>query len=111
MRPIACALLGGALVCFASNARGEDPEPDGVAPVASDEEYRTPLAGKPFVTDFLGEHVDLPVRDRGQTFAITIGSSFFEPPIGSQRVVPFAALYYNLTRNERRLRTTIAALV
>ncbi|MBI3725762.1 hypothetical protein HY251_17685 [bacterium] len=105
-------LLVSTLALLVSPARGQDqpgPDESGVAPVTSD--YRTPLAGQPYEADVFGRHIVVEERDRSFTTAITLGTSYFYPPIGSQRIVPFAALYVNGLWETRRLRATIAALV
>lgn len=99
------ALLVALLALVPAAARAEDD----VAAVTS--EYHTPLAGRPLETDFAGQHVSVPARDRGNTIALTAGTTYFTPDIGDSRFVPFAAIYLLHLSEDRRFRATIAALV
>lgn len=73
--------------------------------------YRTPLAGEPFHTVFLGETVDIPRRDRGNQMALSLGGTFYLPKDGNDIGIPLIALYLLHTREDYRLRLTASGVV
>ena len=68
------------------------------------EEYRTPLAGAPFHTTFLGNGVNMPRRDRSRELAVTLGGTVFSPPEDDNIGVPIAALYWRRDTADGRVR-------
>ncbi len=99
-----------ALCCcltFLPSAQAAVPSKDvgSIAADAGQAEYRTPLAGEPYVLTLLGEQIVIPPRDRANQLALTLGGTFFSPAVGNTDALPFAALYWR--RESQRSRTRL----
>ena len=86
-------------------------EERGAAASGEAAEYRTPLAGEPFHTVFMGKPVDIPAQDRGRVTALTLGGVFYTPKQGETFVTPIGALFLKRVWEESRTRNVISIFV
>jgi len=84
---------------------------EGEVPVAESGEYRTPLAGEPFHTVFMGYPVDIAARDRGHVTALMLGGAFYTPEQGETSITPLGAFYLKRMWEESRTRNVISLFV
>lgn len=92
----------------------EDPSLEAQSPSETkkeDEEYRTPLAGRPLKTSVFGTDVDIQERYRGNTLAVTLGLTFYTPNIGGQTSLPLFAGYWRRIWEQRRIRAIVSGVV
>ncbi len=75
------------------------------------EEYRTPLAGEPLYTLFMGKSIDIPATDRSNLTALTLGGAFFTSKQGETSLTPIGALFINRTWEHSRTRNVIGIFV
>jgi len=112
-------LLSGALLCCSGgmpdNARAEqsssaagNSENHGSEIDNSTLEYRTPLAGEPLKTVFMGSSIDIPARDRGNVSALMLGGVLYVPKQGETSGTPMAALYLKRMWQQSRTRNVIS---
>jgi len=73
--------------------------------------YRTPLAGGPYHTAFMGKPVDLPARDRRRVTALTAGGVLYLPKQGETSVTPIAALFLMRDWGASRTRNVVSIFV
>lgn len=74
-------------------------------------EYRTPLAGEPFHTVFMGKPVAIPAQNRGSVTALTLGGGGYLPKQGETSVTPIAALFLMRDWQSSRTRNVISIFV
>jgi hypothetical protein len=74
-------------------------------------EYHTPLAGEPLHTVFMGEKIDVPVMDRENIMALTLGGTYYTPRQGSITGSPIGAFYLKKTWDSSRTRNVISVFV
>jgi hypothetical protein len=108
---LAAAVFAGAPACAEDAAAPAPAQPAAQAPVADKTEYHTPLAGNPYRTTLLGRDIDIPVRNRANTLALTLGATFFSPNIADSGGLPFAALYWLHHWEDSRVRAIVSILV
>ena len=73
--------------------------------------YRTPLAGEPLHTEFMGEKIDVPAMDRGNIMALSLGATYYTPKQGSISGSPIGAFYLKKTWESSRSRNIISIAV
>jgi len=73
--------------------------------------YRTPLAGEPLHTEFMGEKIDVPSMDRGNIMALSLGATYYSPNQGSIMGSPIGAFYLKKTWESSRSRNIICIVV
>lgn len=78
---------------------------------ATQEVYRTPLAGEACFITLLGEKYAVPVRDRSNTMALTLGGTAFSPSLGSSDAIPIAALYWRRESPRSKTRLIFSVFV
>lgn len=78
---------------------------------ATEDEYRTPLAGEACVVSVLGESFKIPVRDRCNTLALTLGGTAFIPGLGGSDAMPVAALYWKRESKQSITRLVFSVFV
>lgn len=113
---IAILIVAGrpAGACAASASGEGDPgvrQPGAGSPPEDDGSYRTPLAGEPFHTTFLGRTVDIPRRDRGNQRAVTLGGTLYLPELGDTPGYPIFNFYLKRTWQNARLRVMASGFV
>ncbi|MGD0585068.1 MAG: hypothetical protein ABSA86_04715 [Oryzomonas sp.] len=97
------------LVSWGGSARGEEPVSSGDERSSAMPRYETPLAGEASSESVWGHHVDIPVRDRRNTLALTLGGTLFLPALGSSDALPMAALYWRRESPGSRTRLVFSA--
>lgn len=60
----------------------------------NDDTMKVPLAGEAYQTTILGRKITIPARNRDNELALTLGANVYTPKIGSDSVLPIAALYW-----------------
>lgn len=103
-----------AVACAASGPGEGDPavrQPGAGSSPEDDGSYRTPLAGEPFHTMFLGRTVDIPRRDRGNQRAVTLGGALYLPDLGDIPGYPIFNFYLKRTWEDARLRVMASGFV
>jgi hypothetical protein len=75
-------------------------------------DYRTPRAGEEYVTEFWGEQVIAPARNRRSVTALNLGATWFPDAPRDYEVLPFGAffLWRNPEGGRERLRAVVAGL-
>ncbi len=72
------------------------------------DEYRTPLAGEPLHTVFMGKTIDIPAMDRSNVTALSFGGALYTPKQGETSTTPIGALFINRTWKNSRTRNVIS---
>lgn len=104
--------LGGCLLWVRPVHGDETPVAAQAAPVgANKEEYRTPLAGEVCTFELLGERIVIPLRDRCNSLALTLGGTWFSPALGGTDALPIAALYWRRESVQSRTRLVFSFFV
>ena len=82
-------------------------------PAMADElpSYLTPLAGEPCTIECFGRSVDIPARNRDNSFAIAIGGTLFTPSLAGHDILPMAALYWKHRWDDIRIRGIFSGVV
>jgi len=60
----------------------------------NDGTIKVPLAGEAYQTTILGRKISIPARNRNNELALTLGATGYTPKLGSDSVLPIAALYW-----------------
>ncbi len=60
----------------------------------NDDTVIVPLAGEAYQTTILGRKISIPARNRNNELALTLGATGYTPKLGSDGVLPIAALYW-----------------
>jgi hypothetical protein len=91
-----------------SSAPGET---RGTAAPGQASEYRTPLAGEPLHTVFMGTALNISARDRGHETALFLGGEYYTPKQGETSGTPIGAIYLKRVWEKSRTRNVISFFV
>jgi hypothetical protein len=86
-------------------------EERGVAASGEAPEYRTPLAGEPLRTVFMGKPLDIPALDRSRVTALVLGGEFYTPKQGDTSGTPIGGLYLRRVWLDSRTRDIICIFI
>ena len=115
LRAIIISLLIKIAVSFAGAGQAhalEPPPKTGEAPAETEQgEYRTPLAGAACTITLLGKKHEIPVRDRCNSLALTLGGTTFLPSLGGTDALPIAALYWRWESPRSKTRLIFSVFV
>jgi len=98
---------------YALHLQAAEPEvkPRAVPSVSEQTEHQTPLAGDACTLTLFGERIDIPVRDRCNTLALTLGVNYFSPALGGTDALPIAALYWRRESDHSKTRLIFSVFV
>lgn len=106
-------LLCVSLVFCAAVARAEEAGAGGEqrAGHAPDAVYHTPMAGEAYRTVLFGHPVTVPPYDRNDVRAFSLGANYYTPPVGEEKFIPIAALYWRKQKDSTRLRAVVSGFI
>jgi hypothetical protein len=84
--------------------------PNSPAAEKTEEKYHTPLAGEPLHLEFMGRHIDIPARDRGNETFLELGGTIYAPDLADTIADPIGVLYIKRTWEKARLRIVASGL-